>query len=253
MATAGHLVDKIKINVLTREERSGRAFWFKRRRITAPFVIAVANLFFRVVRNPVVITGNSEEWLRWELTCLELLHGDRFCWMIEKGAFGLEEFPGESLSHHLDRGTATLTMAAAAARELRRAHQLNCPELSGKWSHGDPHTGNFVYHEAEDRARLMDFEVRHESHLSESARHTDDLLVFLQDTLGRMPRERWIEWARVFVDAYGVPEITARLIERLVAPRGVARLWWAVRTTYLAPRELHERLAALRSALAASC
>ena len=42
---------------------------------------------------------------------------------------------------------------------------------------------------------------------------------------------------------------TVWLRERLLAPRGIARVWWAVRTTYLAPAELERRLAALRASL----
>jgi hypothetical protein len=96
----------------------------------------------------------------------------------------------------------------------------------------------------------MDFEVRHDRALSPAERHADDLLVFLQDTLGRLTRERWITLSEIFVREYGRPEITRHLLERLIEPRGPARLWWAVRTTYLAPRELSARLAALRSVLA---
>jgi len=122
--------------------------------------------------------------------------------------------------------------------------------MGAPWSHGDPHSGNFIYDPATDTAKLMDFEVRHDSTLSAAERHADDLLVFLQDTLGRLTRERWIEFSEIFVREYGRPEITRYLIERLIEPRGPARLWWAVRTTYLAPGEIRTRLAALRSVLA---
>ena len=39
------------------------------------------------------------------------------------------------------------------------------------------------------------------------------------------------------------------LRQKLVVPQGMARVWWAVRTTYLAPAELERRIAALRAAL----
>ena len=140
-------------------------------------------------------------------------------------------------------------MLVAAAKELRRAHGRTCETFEGPWSHGDSHLGNFVYDGAAGRARVIDFEVQHHPTLTADERHTDDLLVFLQDLVGRISRELWLPSARVFLAAYERPEMVARLRERLVAPVGVARIWWAVRTTYLPPAELERRLAALRADL----
>jgi hypothetical protein len=250
MVAAGGMIDQIKINRLSREELGGRQIWFKQRRRGSRFIIAAANWFFRLTGNPVTILAERSEWMEWERTCHSLLHGGQFAVVVDgRGAWGVEEFPGQSLSDYLRAGTATLSMAAAAARELRRAHLVSCSHYPDGWSHGDPHTGNFVYDPIEDRARLMDFEVQHHPGLSAQRRHADDLLVCLQDTLGRMPLDRWLDWARTFVQSYGHPEVTGHLVERLRAPRGVARLWWAVRTTYMTPRELDLRLAALRSVL----
>jgi hypothetical protein len=251
-STAGTLVDQIKINKLSREHYRGRWYWFKQRRRGAPVLIALANWFFRLAGNPVVILIQPTEWIAWERACLTMLHGDQFSNVVdETGAWGVEEFPGKSVSDHLKDGTATLEMARSAGRELSRAHQMSCDLLSGAWSHGDPHTGNFVYDLREDRARLMDFEVRHDARLDSDRRHADDLLVFLQDTLGRLPGKEWLQWAQAFIEAYDRPAITAHLLDRLAAPRGAARLWWAVRTTYLESRELNIRLAELKAALAA--
>jgi hypothetical protein len=119
----------------------------------------------------------------------------------------------------------------------------------GAWSHGDPHAGNFVYEEGVDRARLIDFEVRHDAALSAEERHADDLLVFLQDIAGRIPPEQWLPGAEAFLDGYGRLEVVERLRERLVVPGGLARIWWAVRTTYMAPSELRRRIGALRESL----
>jgi hypothetical protein len=249
LTAAGRWIDRIKINDLAREPRGDRMYWVKRRRPAAGTIIALANAFFRLAGNPVVILPNDSTWQTWERTCLELLHGDEAAVHSDARGWWVSEFPGESVASHLARGAATSEMFSAAARELRRAHGLDCVDLRGAWSHGDPHSGNFIYDGATDRACLMDFEVRHDGALPPDARHADDLLVFLQDTLGRLPRAEWLEMAGVFVRTYDRPEITARLIERLAEPRGLARLWWAVRTTYLAPRELSLRLAALRAAL----
>jgi len=252
LTAAGHLVDRIKINTLTRRERDGRPIWAKQRRRSAPAVISLANAFFRLAGNPVTILSDPTTWHAWELSSMQALHGGQFgVWTDETGTLFLEELPGRSLSDHLVDGTATTEMFAAAGREFQRAHAITCPWFEAGWSHGDPHTGNVIFDPATTTARLLDFEVRHDRHLPAVARHTDDLLVFLQDTLGRLPRDRWLEWASVFVHSYGRPEITTHLVERLAAPRGIARLWWAVRTTYLAPQELAKRLAALREVLVA--
>ena len=250
LTAAGSLVDRIKINAVSREIRDGRPMWIKRRRRSARAIMACANGFFRAVGNPVRALDDSAVWQRWEVECFLALHGDCFRAFAEgPRTVAAEEVPGVNLSQHLDTGTLTPPMLAAAAGELRRAHARSCAEFAGPWSHGDPHVGNFIYEAAANRARLIDFEVQHHPALPADERHTDDLLVFLQDMVGRISRELWLPSALAFLAAYERPEIVARLRARLLAPRGIARVWWAVRTTYLAPAELERRLAALRASL----
>ncbi len=249
-SAAGSLVDRIKINSLARELRDRRPVWIKRRRASAPLVLACANRFFRTVGNPIQALGDFAEWQRWEIECFLALHGEQFHAFAEgPRAVAADEVPGINLSQHLNAGTLAPSMLVAAARELRRAHQRHCPALGGQWSHGDPHAGNFVYEAAADRARLIDFEVRHHRSLPAEERHADDLLVLLQDLCGRLPTEQWLPCSQAFLEAYKRPDIVARLREKLIAPRGLARVWWAVRTTYLAPAELERRLAELRASL----
>lgn len=250
LATAGSWIDRIKINALTREVRDGRPLWIKRRTPTSGPIIHAANGFFWLVGNPVIVLGELEEWRRWEIDCFQRLHGDSFN-VFADGAHAIcaEEMPGVSLSHHLDAGTLTSAMAAAAARELRRAHLCECATFEDLWSHGDPHLGNFLYDPANDRARLIDFEVRHRPGLAAHERHADDLLVFLQDLVGRVRRAEWLPLASAFLEAYDGAEILPLLEKLLVRPRGLSSLWWAVRTTYLTPAELAVRLATLREAL----
>src|SRR5436853_181324 len=81
------------------------------------------------------------------------------------------------------------------------------------------------------RARLVDFEVRHLRRLSEHERHADDLLVMLQDLCGRCRADGWLALAEAFLAGYRWDEIIALLLEKLRVPRGIPRLWWAVRTT----------------------
>lgn len=243
-------MDRIKINTLSREVRDGRPMWIKRRCRTAGPIMLGANQFFRMVGNPVCAIEDFGAWQRWEVDCFRALHGDRFFAHAEgTRAVAAEEVPGVNLSDHLDAGTLARPMLAAAAVELRRAHARTCDSYAGLWSHGDPHAGNFVYEAATNRARLIDFEVQHHPSLTADERHADDLLVFLQDMVGRVTQELWLPSAQTFLAAYDRSEIVARLRERLIAPRGVARVWWAVRTTYLAPAELARRLAALRATL----
>jgi hypothetical protein len=250
LSATGSLVDRIKINALTRECRDGRTLWIKRRRWAAGPIMACANRFFRLAGNPIQALQEPATWQRWEVDCFLRLHGDRFRAFAEgRCSVAAEEVPGESLSRHLTAGTLTPPMLAAAARELRRAHETECPTFGGPWSHGDPHAGNFVYDAPADRARLIDFEVMHHPTMGAADRHADDLLVLLQDLVGRITAESWLPCAHAFIAGYDRPEIAARLRERLVVPSGLARVWWAVRTTYLAPAELHRRIDALRASL----
>ena len=247
-------MDRIKINSLTREMRDGRAIWIKRRRAVAGPIMTLANGFFRIVGNPVRALTDRAEWQRWEVDCFLQLHGENHrAFRCDDHSVAADELPGRSLSQHLDAGTITEEMLAAAGRELRRAHEWNCAAFDGaKWSHGDPHSGNFIYDPHEDRARLIDFEVMHRAALSAGERHADDLLVFLQDMMGRIAADRWLPCAAAFLQTYDRPEIIAQLARRLVLPSGLARIWWAVRTTYLPRAELARRLAELRASLPAA-
>ena len=243
-------VDRIKINTLSKELRDGRPVWIKRRRRSAAPIMACANRFFLVAGNPVRALADVAQWRRWEVDCFLHLHGDGFRAFPEgERAVAADEVPGVNLAVPLDDGSLAPAMAAAAGRELRRAHGRECRQFGASWSHGDPHLGNFVYDAATDRARLIDFEVMHDSRLGADERHADDLLVFLQDLLGRIAPDRWLPNAHAFLAAYDRPEIVARLRPRLVVPRGLPRLWWMVRTTFLPRSEVARRLAALRDSL----
>jgi hypothetical protein len=250
LSAAGALVDRIKINAVARECRGGRVLWIKRRRWTARPIMMCANRFFRLAGNPVQALGDLAAWQRWEVDCFLRLHGEQYHAFTDGAcAVAAEEVPGQSLSHHLNAGTLTAQMLAAAGRELRRAHTPECATFCGPWSHGDPHAGNFVYDLASDRARLIDFEVMHHPTICADERHADDLLVLLQDMLGRIAAEHWLPNAHAFLAGYGRPAIVARLRQKLVMPRGLPRVWWAVRTTYLKSAELDRRIAALRDSI----
>jgi hypothetical protein len=250
LSAAGALVDRIKINAVSRECRDGRALWIKRRRWTARPIMACANRFFRLAGNPIQALDELAVWQRWEVDCFLQLHGGEYQAFPEGAcAVAAEEVPGTNLSHHLAHGTLTARMLEAAARELRRAHQAECAMFRGPWSHGDPHAGNFVYDAAVDRARLIDFEVMHHPTICADERHADDLLIFLQDMVGRISSDQWMPSAHAFLAGYGRPEIVALLRQKLVVPQGLSRVWWAVRTTYMGSAELERRVRALRESL----
>lgn len=250
LSAAGALVDRVKINVVTREVREGRPVWIKRRRRSAGPIMSCANQFFRLAGNPIHTITETTTWQRWEVDCFLRLHGEKFHAFADGDrAVAAEEIPGRTLSQHLNAGTLAPGMLAAAAEEMRRAHEQRCPVFQSQWSHGDPHAGNFVYECDSDRARLIDFEVMHHPELPAEERHADDLLIFLQDLAGRLRAEEWLPYAHAFLAAYGRAEIISRLRQKLVVPGGFARLWWAVRTTYLAPAELLRRIDSLRESL----
>ena len=250
LASARAWVDRIHLNRSTRGHREGRAVLLKRRRWIAGMVMRFANVFFRMARNPVEAIANSAEWRRWEMEWFRRLHGPDFSAGSElAGTLWMDVLPGESLAHHLAQGTLRPAHLAAAGAELRRAHAVHCAYHRGGWSHGDSHTGNFIFDAGTGRARLVDFEVRHLRDLPENERHADDLLVLLQDVCGRCSAEAWLPLAGAFLDGYGRPEITALLPKKLHLPRGVPRVWWAVRTTWMPRVELERRIVALRGTI----
>lgn len=250
LTTAGAMVDRIKINALSRETREGRAVWIKRRTRSSGAIIVLANWFFDLVGNPVQTLRDPATWQRWEVACFDRLHGETYrAFRCGERAVGADELPGRSLSAHLVAGTLSSEMLAAAGRELRRAHEWRCEEFGSGWSHGDPHSGNFIFDPTNGRARLIDFEVMHRKSLSADERHADDLLVFLQDLMGRTSSDRWVPDACDFLKGYDRPEIVTLLERKMVMPRRLARVWWAVRTTYLSRSELARRIDTLRAAL----
>ncbi len=207
----------------------------------------VTNVFFRLAGNPVEAIVSTDAWRRWEVESFRLLHAPDYS--AAPGPDGtplLDTLPGESLAPLLDAGTLSPEMLASAGRELRRAHGLHSDYFGGAWSHGDPHTGNFVFDPATARARLIDFEMRHLRTLAADQRHADDLLVLLQDVCGRCAADAWRPLARAFLQGYGRDEIAALLRAKLHVPRGFGRLWWGVRTSWMHRSELERRMGEMR-------
>lgn len=249
LALLGERIDRIRVNRIERVERGGRPAWRKTRTRHAGWLLPAANLFFRCAGNPVRALVGREAWLAREIGVFALLHGEMGCARREGDSLVVPELPGEDLSRLLERGALEGEALRAAGRELRRAHGARDPREGGRYSHADPHLANFLYCPEEGRARLIDYEVLHREGLGERERFADDLLVFLQDMVGRIEGGLWLPSALAFLEGYGEKGTIREMARRLVLPGGIGRVWWAVRTTYMPGAVLRERLAALREKL----
>jgi hypothetical protein len=239
-------VDQIHVNVSSLAERDGKRVVVKRRRTGAGLVMRLANAFFRLAKNPVEALADRSAWRDWEVDCFRRLHGPDFSAGADaNGGAWIEVLPGQSLGDQLKRGSLRGEMLHAAGVELRRAHRENCPHYGTWWSHGDPHSGNFIFDQESGRARLIDFEVRHLRAISAADRHADDVLVLLQDVCGRCPADAWRSLAAALIEGYADANVTSRLREKVRVPGGFPRLWWAVRTTWMRRQELERRMSEL--------
>jgi hypothetical protein len=243
-------IESIKINAINLEIRGGRMMWVKRRRLGSGLIAILANLFFLLARAPIHLWISLKKWQSWEVACFRLLYDRGFCVFPEgRRTVCVDQVRGKSLLDYANGGMLTTREIEAAGRELRRAHGLWCAEFRDYWSHSDPHLDNMIYDSETDRVRLIDFELIHHKSLSALERHADDLIVFLQDLMGRVSAEQWLHFAVGFVNAYDLPAVTDELRRRLIVPNGCAAIWWKLRTHYLDWKETSERVAALSRAL----
>ena len=244
-------VDSLKINSISEKVRRGRPVVIKRRNLYGEQLADLANLYFRMSGIPIRFWSKAEEWQKWEVGCFQMLNGDRFpATIIGDRTVCFDKLPGESLWDHLNNGTLTRRMLAAAGTELRRAHQFRSEEFDGRWSHADATTQNVIYDRKTGRARLIDFEIVHDRSLPAKSRHADDLLVFLLDIIAIASTRQWLPFALSFLDAYGDPIVISELTNHLAVPAGVAWIWWGVRTSFTNPKKVKERLERLRDVTA---
>jgi len=263
LQATGSIIDAIRINQMERSSRDGRRFWVKRRRGWSAGVIFFANTFFRAAENPVIVWSNLRDWQQWEIDSFILLHADEgFCAFADgdRGVWA-EQLPGVVLEEPAREGRLTDEMLAAAAKELKRAHRLPCGALGGRWSHGDPHLGNFVFDDTTCRARLIDFELAHHPGMSEADRQADDLLVVFQSMMGYpgyvgpTGLQDWLaavaHFLRFYRDGSGEEKaVFTQLRRRLEPPTGIGRVWWSIRTDYISATERNRRIDVLKQFLA---
>jgi hypothetical protein len=243
-------VESLKINTISEKRRRGRLVVIKRRNIFVEGGADLINFYFRVADITIRYLSNVRDWRRWEASCFQMLNGDRFrAKVIDARTVRLDKLPGQSLWDHMNEGTLDKRMLEAAGREYYRAHQFWRDEFDGPWSHGDASMPNVIYNEKTRRARLIDFEIMHVKSLPATTRHADDLLVFLLDMVDRVPTRQWLPFTTCFVKAYADRDVITELQKRLVIPRGLALIWWNVRTNFAKAGKAERRLRALRNAI----
>jgi hypothetical protein len=247
---ATSFVESLKINSITEKVRRDRRVVIKRRNVYGERAADLINFYFRAAGLPIRYLSDVREWRRWEARCFQMFNGDRFrATITDNRTVTLDKLPGDNLWEHMNRGTLTLRMLKAAGSEYRRAHHFKTKELGNGWSHGDASMTNVIYDEKGHRARLIDFELRHDKSLPAIARHADDLLVFLLDLVGRVPNRQWLPFAICFLRAYNDAAVMRELKKRLVVPTGLALIWWNVRTNFTASTIVKRRFQALRRAI----
>lgn len=247
---ATSFVESLKINSITEKSRRHRPVVVKRRNLYGERAAALINFYFRAAGIPVRYVSNVREWRKWEARCFQMLNGDLFRAKVANSrTVTLDKLPGDNLWEYMNRGTLTPQMLKAAGNEYRRAHQFESEELGCSWSHGDASMTNVIYDEKTKRARLIDFEIRHEKSLPARSRQADDLLVFLLDMVGRIPTRKWLPYAICFLRAYKNSTVIRELKKRLIVPSGLALIWWNVRTNFAPSAKVTRRIQALHRAI----
>jgi hypothetical protein len=247
---ATSFVESLKINSITEKARRKRQVVIKRRNVYGERAADLINFYFHAAGIPIRYLSDVREWRRWEMRCFQMLNGDRFRAKVrDSRTVMLDKLPGDNLWDHMNRGTLTPRMLKAAGSEYRRAHHFKNEEFGSDWSHGDASMTNVIYNEKTGRARLIDFEIRHDKSLPATARHADDLLVFLLDLVGRIPNRQWLPFAICFLRAYDDAAVMRELKKRLVVPTGLALIWWNVRTNFTGSEKVKQRFQALRRAV----
>lgn len=248
---ATSFVESLKINSLGEKTRRGRRLIVKHRNVYGEPAAELINFYFRTAGAGIRYVSDVREWQRWESRCFNMLNGERFkARRIDARTIEEEKLPGKSLWEHMNEGTLRRRMLEAAGREYRRAHGMRVPPFRDGWSHGDASMPNVIFDQAAERARLIDFEIMHDRSWPAKTRHADDLLVFLLDMVDRVSAREWLPFALAFLRGYDDVDLAMELRKRLVIPRGLALIWWNVRTNFAKSAKVRRRFAALRRALA---
>jgi serine/threonine protein kinase len=238
------LMTTIHVNKIHRSTHD--ATFIKRRRPFGTLIIFFANRFLALARSGIHMFVRTSEWREWESHCLQLLYPNRPPIKTGPGpSITLPEIPGTSLRQLLHHHQAESKALTAAARELRRAHQIPCSYYDAEWSHGDLHLDNILYNPTTNQATLIDFDTRHDRRLPATRRHADDLHVMLLELIS-LPGDHWRRLAHALIKSYNESHTLAELAQQLSIPRGVARIFWYTRTSGSSLKEIEQRLHELR-------
>lgn len=239
-------MNRVRVNHIQQRIHDRVPVFLKRRRIGGSSIIWFGNRFLALAGSGICMFVRADEWMDWEIHCASLLYPNRPEVRIGPGhSVSIPQVPGDSLRHLLRCKQMSASAFVAAAREIRRVHQLHCSIFKAAWSHGDLHLDNILYDSATDRAVLIDFDTRHELTISATQRHCDDLKVVLLELIA-MPDEQWREPATSFIKEYGDSSVLYELGRQLCIPRGFARILWYTRTNGASIRRVRPRLQTLR-------
>jgi tRNA A-37 threonylcarbamoyl transferase component Bud32 len=248
---ATHAVDALRLNTLREKQRRGRVVFCKSRNVTGGWVASTTNLYFRLAGIPIRYCTDLAKWQEREVECFNMLNGPAFrADRIGRRTVRADKVPGRRLYDYLIEGALTSAMLEAAGREIARAHRFWSDDFEDWWSHGDMSLTNLIYDGRTGRVRLIDFELTHVPAAAARIRHADDLRVVLQDMVAFVDERRWVAFALAFLRGYGNDEVIDTLRAQLFLPRGLARIWWRVRTNFADSNVVNARLSALRHALA---
>ena len=243
------LMSRIRVNRVERCDRDGVPVIIKRRRCCGSVVILVGNRFLALARSGTQMFVRTRAWMAWEQHCVGLLYPDRPQVRADPGpSVWVPAMPGTSLRRLLQQGDSCLDAFVAAARELRRAHRMQCCFFGAGWSHGDLHLDNILYDGETDRAFLIDFDTRHKLGIDENRRQADDLKVLLLELIAA-PGEAWRPLATAFLHEYGEAHLPNELAGQLAVPRGFAKILWYTRTDCRPYCEISPRLGILRETI----
>jgi len=241
------LMNRVRVNQIQQSVQDGAPVFVKRRRAGGSIVVWFGNRFLALAGSGIRMFFWSDEWVDWEVHCAGLLYPEKPAVKIGPGPSAIvPKVCGISLRQLLHRNEAAVRAFIAAARELRRVHQIPCSYFQAAWSHGDLHLDNLVYDHVADRAVLIDFDTRHEFRISQTQRHSDDLKVMLLELIG-MPDEQWRQPAMALIEEYREASVLNELGRQLFVPRGFAKILWHTRTNCSSTRHIEQRLQCLRA------
>lgn len=244
---AAGLMSRVRVNQIQQSVQDGVPVFVKRRRVGGSIIIWFGNRFLALARSGICMPVRANEWVDWEVRCARLLYPERPAVKIGPGpSVIVPKVCGVSLRQLLRRNETYVSAVVAAARELRRVHQVFCTRYQEAWSHGDLHLDNIVYDAAADRAVLIDFDTRHDFRLGRTQRHGDDLKVMLLELVG-LPGEQWRQSATALIQEYREASVLEELDRQLFVPRGFAKILWHVRTNGLSARQVERRLKCVRA------